>query len=87
MNVGMPPRSRNHRLPVTQVLLANDWHIVADASLEVGPHEYSDPRWRRPPRLGPQQPEAYEIGFSFKQQDGSFIAGPISSVRAVRRGR
>jgi hypothetical protein len=76
---------------ITQVLLADGWHEVADGSFEVGAFEFYDPRNRRRQSLLrsirdlDKEPEVSEVGFSFQQKDESFIAGPISSVLAVRR--
>ena len=64
----------------------DDWYGVADGSFEVGPLEYLDPR-RRQQLFRRIEPEVSQVGFRFEQEDWSFIAGPISSVWAVRRGR
>jgi hypothetical protein len=76
---------------ITHVLLADGWHEVADGSFEVGAFQFYDPRNQRRQSLIQslrdldKEPEVSEVGFSFQQEDESFIAGPISSVLAVRR--
>jgi hypothetical protein len=77
---------------ITNVLLADSWYGVADGSFEVVAiaFEFEDPRYQRRESLiravfsdPDKKEEISNPGFSFKQEDGSFIEGPISLSTAT----
>jgi hypothetical protein len=81
---------------VTEVLLVDGWHRVADDSFFLDAYEYIEPRERKDPILhfgGGQGKGAPSTGFGFSEQLAAktgasggtvTIYGPISAILAVR---
>lgn len=83
---------------VTAVLLADGWHQVADASFNLDAYEFV---WSGTDGItvvesdedallllaGGRESLVPATGFSFKEEGGGWqIAGPITSILAVRQG-
>ena len=81
---------------VTRVLLADDWHAVADQSFTLDAYEFL---WSGQSGLKVKDlPDSYSpmimhsggqsgvcaTGFSFLTTDGSRMAGPLTAILAVR---
>lgn len=69
---------------VTEVLLADGWHDVADTSFDVDDYDFSEDKVILPIRERGPVPYA---GFQFKTNSGELIAGPLTSVLAVKHRR
>ena len=73
---------------VREVLLIDGWHLVARTTFSVDKLLYV--RSSEPPSpSAPQRPRVMNeddqtLGFSFEEQDGPVIAGPLSAIHAVR---
>ena len=69
---------------VLEVLLADGWHVVHGESFELGPFDFTH-KGRRV--HGGGDSGVCATGFSFvTDQEGSRLAGPLTSILALRRG-
>jgi hypothetical protein len=74
---------------VTEVLLADGWHTVADESFALDSYEYLQyhPNPDRDPFVllgGGREPLIPATGFTFTETTGHRISGPLTAVLAVR---
>jgi hypothetical protein len=79
---------------VNAVLLSDGWHDVVGGSFNLASYEYYRSVHGRRKIVDPDQPAEVvhragasgitAAGFSFKTAGGSYIAGPLSAVLAVR---
>ena len=82
----MSPEVDVHR--VREVLLIDGWHLVARGTFSVDKLLYvRSPLIQSP--SAPREPHVlnagdHTLGFSFEEQDGPVIAGPLSALHAVR---
>jgi hypothetical protein len=60
---------------VSEVLLEDGWHVVVPGTLSMGKYALVEPN----------TPSPAAPGFTFHEKSGASIAGPISSILAVRR--
>jgi hypothetical protein len=60
---------------VSEILLQDGWHVVVPGSLNTGKYAVVEPN----------TPSPAAPGFTFHEEGGASIAGPMSSVLAVRR--
>lgn len=73
---------------VTDVLLADGWHVVDDKSFDLDSYDFHSHGTALPP--GGEVHEVPSTGFSFLTQiDGmqTVLIGPLTSVLAVRQKR
>lgn len=67
---------------VTAVLLADGRHTVKDSTFDLDSYEY---RWGELRLLsGGQCPHVTSTGFTFSDDTGSRLYGPVTSILAVR---
>lgn len=60
---------------VSGILLQDGWHIVARSSLRLGDYARAESSTSAPATPG----------FTFEEEDGTTIVGPLSSILALRR--
>jgi hypothetical protein len=60
---------------VSEVLLEDGWHVVVPGTLSMGKYALVEPN----------TPSPAAPGFTFHEKGGVSIAGPVSSILAVRR--
>jgi hypothetical protein len=60
---------------VSAVLLKDGWHVVVPGTLSMGKYALVEPN----------TPSPAAPGFTFHEEGGVSIAGPLSSILAVRR--
>jgi hypothetical protein len=60
---------------VSEVLLKDGWHVVVPGTLSMGKYALVEPN----------VPSPAAPGFTFHEKGGASIAGPMSSILAVRR--
>jgi hypothetical protein len=69
---------------VVEVLLADGWHVVHGKTFELGAFDFTN-KGRRV--HGGGDSSVCATGFSFvTDQEGSRLAGPLTSILALRRG-
>jgi len=68
---------------VTDVLLADGWHPVADRSFTVNAYEWSWSGW--PEDFTAQGPVS--LGFAFREDAKTELVGPITAILAIKRQR
>jgi hypothetical protein len=61
---------------VSAILLPDGWHVVVPGTLTTGKYALVEPN----------TPSPAAPGFTFHEEGGVSIAGPVSSILAVRRG-
>lgn len=73
---------------VSEVLLNNGWHDVRKGSFEVDASEYVSPGCIAAGGLGGNGSKAGGPGFRFEEatREPSTVAGPLTSILAVRCG-
>ncbi|MGW6912539.1 hypothetical protein ACWGB8_01755 [Kitasatospora sp. NPDC054939] len=69
------------RANVTGVLLADGWHDVQHGSFDLGPRKFIADQ---PKPLDKLLAFDAGMGFTFKDQNGRMIEGPLASVLATR---
>jgi hypothetical protein len=60
---------------ISEILLEDGWHVVVPGTLHTGKYALVEPN----------TPSPATPGFTFHEAGGASIAGPMSSVLAVRR--
>lgn len=61
---------------ISEVLLQDGWHVVVPGTLNMGKYALVEPN----------TPAPAAPGFTFHEAGGASIAGPMSSILAVRHG-
>ena len=60
---------------ISEILLQDGWHVVVPGTLKTGKYALAEPN----------TPSPSTPGFAFREASGAAIAGPLSSILAVRR--
>jgi hypothetical protein len=69
---------------VTEVLLADGWHTVANTSFDIDSYEFVSQDGRGVLLGGGREPLIPSRGFRFADADGGCLTGPLSSILALK---